>query len=152
MASTDQPVGTARRNLDTGFGREGLSRWTGWIAFAAAILVLLGAFNIIEGLAALLVGDQYFVTGAGGLLIFNLGGWGWIHLAIGAIQAFAGLGLLTGSQLARGVAVLMVVINAVAQLTFIGAAPIWSAIIIAVDVVVLWALIVHGAEARRRIA
>ncbi|MDQ0380964.1 DUF7144 family membrane protein [Amycolatopsis thermophila] len=122
--------------------------WLGWIWFAAAMMVLLGMFNIIEGLVALFHGDFYAV-GPQGLLVFDLTSWGWIHLIIGALAVAAGFGLFTGAAWARVTAVVLATINAVAQLAFLSAYPVWGALVIALDVVVIWAVVVHGGEVRR---
>jgi hypothetical protein len=119
--------------------------WTGWITFAAVMLLVIGAFNAIDGLTALLK-DEVFVTTNNRLLVFDLTTWGWITLLFGATQFLIGLALTRGAQWARVSAVLLVALNAVAQLTFLTAYPLWSTIIIALDVIVIWALVVHGDE------
>jgi hypothetical protein len=117
----------------------------GWIAFAAAMMTLLGVFNIIGGLAAL-VHPRYYVIGPNQVLAFNLVGWGWIHLIIGLLAVFAGLALFTGAIWARIAAVVIASINAVAQLAFVAANPTWSLIVIGFDVLVIWTILVHGKE------
>lgn len=127
------------------------SAWTGWIRFAGAIMVLLGLYNVIEGLVALF-NDKYYVVGPHGLLLLDLTGWGWAHLIIGALAVAAGVSLFSGAAWARVAAVILATINALAQLTFLSAYPVWATVVIALDVVVIWAVIVHGDEARRRTA
>lgn len=134
-ASTPQPM-TGRR-----------SAWLGWIWFGGAMMILLGAFNVIEGLVALF-NDEYYVVGPEGLLVFDLTGWGWIHLSIGALAIAAGVGLFSGAAWARFAAVVLATINAIAQLAFLSAFPVWATVVIALDVIVIWAVIVHGDEAR----
>jgi len=124
------------------------SAWVGWIRFGAVMMVLLGAFNVIEGLVALF-NDDYYVVGTEGLLVFDLTGWGWLHLIIGALAIAAGVGLFTGAAWARVTAVALCTINAVAQLAFLSAYPVWATVVIALDVVVIWAVVVHGDEVRR---
>ncbi|WP_236792076.1 hypothetical protein [Amycolatopsis sp. GM8] len=121
--------------------------WVGWIWFGGAMMILLGMFNVIQGLVALF-NKNYYVVGPQGLLVFNLTGWGWIHLIVGALAVVAGIFLFTGAAWARVVAVVLAVVNAVAQLAFLSAYPVWSTIIIALDVLVIWAVIVHGREVR----
>jgi hypothetical protein len=122
--------------------------WVGWIWFAGAMMILLGLFNAIEGLVALF-DNKYYVVGPQGLLVFDLSGWGWVHLIIGILAVIAGLALFTGALWARITAVVLATINAIAQLTFLSAFPVWATIVIALDVVVIWAVIVHGSEAKR---
>ncbi|RJQ92295.1 DUF7144 family membrane protein [Amycolatopsis panacis] len=136
----------------TGFGSvpaAGRTRsqtlWVGWIRFAAVMMIIIGAFDIIEGIVAL-VHKQYYVVSPSGLLVFNLTAWGWVHLIIGALAVAAGAALLSGALWARIVAVGLAAINAIAQLAFVSAHPVWTTIIIALDVLVIWAVIVHGSE------
>jgi hypothetical protein len=119
--------------------------WAGWVAFAAVMLLVLGVFNAIDGLVAL-VKDEVFVTTNNSLIVFDLTTWGWINLLFGVAQFLVGLALLQRATWARIAAVFIVGLNAVAQLTFLSAYPFWATIIIAFDVIVIWALIVHGDE------
>jgi hypothetical protein len=119
--------------------------WVGWIWFAGLMLVLLGAFNIVHGFAAIFTDDVFLPTEEGGVVL-DVTGWGWAHLIVGLLLLLAGLGLFSGATWARILAVIMVMINAVAQLASLNYHPAWGVIIIALDVVVLWALIVHGRE------
>jgi hypothetical protein len=119
--------------------------WVGWIWFGGTMLVLSGVFNIIDGLVALYRPDFYTVDRHGPLL-FNLSGWGWVHITLGIVLILAGLGLFSGATWARVVAVVLAAVNAVAQLAFLPAYPIWSVVVIAVDVLVIWAITMHGRE------
>jgi hypothetical protein len=121
--------------------------WVGWIFFAGTLLILLGVFNLIEGLVALF-NDDYYVPTAQGLLVFDLTGWGWIHLVTGVLAIAIGVGLFSGAMWARVCGVILVGLNAIAQLAFLSAYPLWAVIVIALDVLVIWALVVHGAEAK----
>ncbi|KAA9162690.1 hypothetical protein FPZ12_011040 [Amycolatopsis acidicola] len=121
------------------------SLWVGWIWFAATMMIITGLFNVIFGLVALFRKD-YYVVGPNGLLLFNLTSWGWLHLVVGACAVLTGLALFSGATWARVVAVLLAGINALAQLAFLPASPAWSVIAIALDVLVIWAVVVHGRE------
>jgi len=123
--------------------------WTGWVAFAGFMMILLGTFQAIEGLVAVF-DDGFYLVRPGGLVVnvdYNV--WGWVHLLLGVVVVLSGLGVLVGNLLARIVGVVLAVVSAVLNLAFISAYPVWSAIIIAVDVVVIYALTVHGREMRR---
>jgi hypothetical protein len=76
----------------------------------------------------------------------NYNTWGWTHLIIGAIAVLAGLGLLAGNLAARVVGVVIALLSALVNLAFISAYPVWSTIVIALDVIVIYAIIVHGRE------
>lgn len=123
------------------------SMWVGWVYFGGAMMILLGTFNIIEGLVALF-NDQYYVATSQGLLVFDITGWGWVHLIIGGLAVIVGVGLFTGATWARISGVVLCALNAIAQLAFLSAYPVWAVIVIALDVLVIWALIVHGDEAK----
>jgi hypothetical protein len=120
--------------------------WVGWIVFGGTIMVLLGAFHAIQGLVALF-DDEYFVVGQSGLVVsVDYTAWGWAHLILGLIVAGAGCGLLAGQMWARIVGVLVAMASAVVNLAFLAAFPIWSALMILFDVLIIWAITVHGSE------
>lgn len=120
--------------------------WLGWIWFAGIMMIVMGSFNAIEGLVALFRGEYYVVTEQQ-VLVFDITAWGWITLLIGVLVALAGAALLAGAAWARVVAVVLAVVNAVAQLMFVSVHPLWSTIVIALCVTVIWAVVVHGSEA-----
>jgi vacuolar-type H+-ATPase subunit I/STV1 len=130
---------SAPRYTDTG------AAWTGWVAFAGILMIVLGAFNIIDGLVALFR-EQVFVVGKDRLLAFDFTTLGWILLILGIIMVLAGFAVLAGRTWGRVVAVVLVVLNAIGQLAFISVAPIWSIMVIAIDVIVIYALVAHGRE------
>jgi hypothetical protein len=118
--------------------------------FGGTIMVLLGAFHAIQGLVALF-DDEYFVVGQSGLVVsVDYTAWGWAHLILGLIVAGAGCGLLAGQMWARIVGVLVAMASAVVNLAFLAAFPIWSALMILFDVLIIWAITVHGSELKRR--
>ncbi|MBB5958503.1 hypothetical protein FHS29_005111 [Saccharothrix tamanrassetensis] len=121
------------------------SAWTGWIGFAAIMMMVIGSFNVIEGMVALFE-DEYYVAGPDNVLVLDLTGWGWTHLVVGVVVALAGAALLTGAAWARVAAVVFAAVNAVLQLGFVSVQPVWSTIVIALCVVVVWAVVVHGDE------
>ena len=124
------------------------SVWMGWIWFGGTIMIILGFFTVIEGLVALFR-HEYYVIGSNGLLVFDMTAWGWIHLIVGICAVAAGIALLlTGAAWARVVTVLIVSFNALGQLAFLSAYPIWGTIVIALDVLVIWAVVVHGGVVR----
>jgi hypothetical protein len=122
---------------------------TGWIwvlYFTAAILFLLGAFQATVGLAAIL-NDQVFGFDESGMPVsVDLAAWGWIHLALGALALLACVGLARGRMWARVIALGVALLSAVANLLFLPANPFGSGILIALDVLVIYAVTVHGRE------
>jgi hypothetical protein len=114
-------------------------------------LILVGTFNLIHGFIAVFE-DEVLVAAGQQLAVLDLTAWGWAHVVVGALQVVVGLALFTGARWARITAIILVMVNAVAQLASLNAQPTWALVIIALDVVVLWALVVHGEEARAGIA
>lgn len=119
--------------------------WVGWIYFAAFMVLLAGIFQLISGFAAVLSPDFYKVQN-GSLVVFDLTTWGWIHMLLGILLLCAGTALFSGKTWARVVAVILAMLNLLAQFAFLSEYPLWSIIIIAVDVLVIYALTVHGRE------
>ena len=120
--------------------------WVGWIIFAGTMLVILGIFHAIQGLVALF-NDSVYLVGPKGLVVnLDYTAWGWIHLIGGIIVILAGASLFAGKMWARILAVLVAAVSAVVNIVFLPAYPIWSTIMIAIDVLVIWAVTVHGSE------
>jgi hypothetical protein len=124
------------------------SAWAGWVVFGGVMLITLGSFQIIEGLVALFDDGFYAVTSDGLVVDVDYNTWGWIHTAIGVVGVLAGVGLLAGNMVARVVGVVIAFLSALVNLVFISAYPLWSAIMITLDVIVMYAIIVHGREVK----
>ncbi|MDF2710513.1 MAG: hypothetical protein K0R62_6165 [Nonomuraea muscovyensis] len=127
--------------------QQHITGWVGWVWFAGIMLILSGLFNAISGLYGIFYRAVYVQT-AGSLLVFDVTGWGWIHLLLGLVLIATGIAVSIGQTWARVVAVVLVMLNALTQLIWISVNPWWSLAVIAVDVLVLYALIVHGREAK----
>jgi hypothetical protein len=121
--------------------------WAGWLVFTAVLLIVIGGFNIIEGIFALIYNDRILLV-AGRLVAVDLTGWGWTVLIAGVVMIAAGLGLFSAKTWARILAIIVVAIHALLQITWLGAYPIWSLLMIALDVVVLYALTARWSTAR----
>lgn len=124
--------------------------WMGWIAFAGLMMILLGSFHAIQGLVALF-NDEYFLVGPSGLVLpVDYTAWGVAHLVLGVLVAVSGVGVLSGNTAARMVGTLVAMLSAVVNLAFLAAYPLWSIILITLDVLVILALTVHGSVVRDR--
>jgi hypothetical protein len=134
--STTPSVGEARSH-EEGHGY-------GLIMFASILLVVVGCFNVIQGIAA--VANSHVFTANAHYVFANLHAWGWITLILGALQLLAAGGLLAGNQLARWFGVAVLGLNAIDQMFFIPAYPFWSLTIIAMDVVALYGLCAYGSR------
>jgi hypothetical protein len=121
--------------------------WVGWVIFAGVMMVLLGIFQLIAGLVAIFDRGFYLVGEAGLLVVADYTTWGWVHLGLGVLLVLAGFGVMAGQTWARAVGVVLAVLSAIVAIGFLAAFPILSAIIIVLDVIVIYALAVHGREA-----
>ena len=117
----------------------------GLIVFASVLLLILGCFNLIYGIAAI-ANSHVFVANAH-YVFGGLRTWGWITLILGVLQLLAAAGIVAGNQLARWFAVAVLGLNAIDQMFSTPAYPFWSLVIIAVDVVALYGLCVYGSRA-----
>ncbi|WP_119727731.1 DUF7144 family membrane protein [Thermomonospora amylolytica] len=124
-----------------------VSGWAvGFAAFAACVMVLAGVFGAIMGFAAILENEVYVFRGDY-VFEFDLTTWGWLHLLIGIFVAVAGFAVFTGQAWARTVGIILAGLSAIANFMFIPYYPVWSLLIIALDIVVIWALAVYSRQA-----
>ena len=137
MSASDE-YGTTYRPAATG--------WVGWIIFAAIFMVMIGALNVIQGLAALFRDEAYWVTLGGSVLTFDITTWGWIHLLFGILLVIVGVMLMQGSQFARVLSIVLVGLNLISQFSWTTLYPFWALIVISIDILVIYALVVHGRE------
>lgn len=122
------------------------SSWVGWIAFAAACMMLLGSFHVMQGLVAIVDADYFPAVGNGPITDISLTAWGWVHLLGGAVLVVAGLCVFAGQLWARAVGVLMAVVSLVGSFSFAGAYPVLALVMVALGIVVILALTVHGSD------
>ena len=117
----------------------------GFTIFAAVMMMIIGAFHAVAGLAGI-IENEFYVATRNYILEFDVTTWGWIHLIGGIILILAGFGLFSGAVWARTVGVILAGISALASFAFIPYQPVWSIVIIALDVFVIWALTAHGRD------
>ncbi len=116
-----------------------------WIAFAGVMMVILGFLDAIWGLAAIL-NDDVVVVGGHGALIFDITAWGWFQLLLGAVIGITGFGLLVGNEAARVMGIFLLGLNAILQVVWFPAAPLWAFLMIVLDVVIIYQLTVNWTE------
>ncbi len=122
------------------------SGWAvGFTTFAVVMMIMAGAFGVLNGLAAI-IKDQFFVVGQEYAYKFDITTWGWIHLVLGALILIAGFSLLSGAVWARTVAVILALLSAIANFAYLPWYPLWAIIVITLDVLVIWALTAHGRD------
>ena len=111
----------------------------GFALFAGLMMIMAGTFQAIAGLVGLFENEFYVVTRSY-VLEFDVTAWGWIHLIVGVLVLVAGIGVIRGQTWARAVGIILAGLSALANFAFIPYYPIWSLLIITLDVVVIWAL------------
>lgn len=121
--------------------------WVGWAFFAGFMMVIMGVLQSIAGLTALL-NSEWLVVGAERLLVFDFTTWGWAHLLLGVVVLAAGFSVLHGAVWARTVGVVLAAVSLVANLAYVNTYPVWSIAVMVIDVLIIYALTVHGGELR----
>jgi hypothetical protein len=145
MAQT-RHAATRRRRINPA-DEEEVSMWVGWVAFAGIVMGTAGVLNIIQGTVALF-NDGYYTTAGSQPIAIDYSTWGWVLLATGLLLTVTGYGVLTGRTWARVVGILLATIDAVVNFAFIAAFPIWGILALSLDLVAIFAMAVHGREAR----
>ena len=126
--------------------REDISGWAvSFTVFAAVMMIMVGIWQALAGLVAIFE-NEFYVPTRNYLYEFDVTGWGWIHLLLGVVVAFAGWGLLSGQTWARMVGIILAALSATANFLFIPYYPFWSILIITVNIFVIWALAAHGRQ------
>jgi hypothetical protein len=117
----------------------------GFILFAGCMMLMMACFDFFQGLAAVIKGDFYVVVPN---YAFNVDttAWGWIHMLLGIVVAAAGVFLFFGKMWARIIAIIVALVSAVVNFLSIPYYPIWSILIVVLDVLVIWAIAAHGRE------
>jgi len=122
----------------------------GLVVFAGVLLVVIGLVNVFEGFVAL-IKDERLVIAPDKLIVVDVTGWGWFLLISGLVLLAVGCGLLAAQTWARITAIIVVGLHVVLQIVSIGAYPVWSLLMIALDTAVLYALTAGWSGARERI-
>ncbi len=119
-------------------------RGYGFVLFASVMMLVIGCFNLIYGIAA--IANSHVFAANAHYVIGSLRSWGWITLILGALQVLAAGGILSTNQLARWFGVAVLALNAIDQMFFIPAYPVWSLLIIAMDIIALYGLCAYGSR------
>lgn len=127
--------------MDTAQRYEGAAQvGSGWIGFAGIMLILVGFFNVIDGIAA--IGNANYLVNQ--LLFANLDAWGWFFLIWGIFQIFAGFAIMNGSTWGAIAGIVTAFVNAIAQLSWARTYPVWAISAVVLDVLIIYALVVYG--------
>jgi len=151
---TDQQTPSGRPTYSRaahGRSPSGLSdAWTGWVHFGGVLMIVVGAFAVIEGIIALFLPTTYVATNEL-VLTVTFAGWGWLHIVLGALVLAVGASLVREEvpSWARGTAIVLIALSTVVQLAWLPAYPIWSVVMIVLDVLIIGALAATGDPAAR---
>ena len=147
-SSYDQPAGYGQpTGYDQPAAYDQTTGWSGWIVFAAIMMIVGGSLNLLYGVIAA-VNDDWVVFTNRANVYLDLSEWGWVHIILGGVVVLSGIGLLSGNILARAVAVLVASLSLIANFFFIPVYPLWALTVIVIDVLVIWAVTAHGREMR----
>jgi hypothetical protein len=122
--------------------------WSGWIIFAATLMLIVGVINVIEGVLGLVYRQRTIVV-QNNLYVVNLTGWALTLIVFGGVLVLVGVGLLSGRSWARWTGLVIVALHAIVQVGWLAAYPLWSLLMLALDVVVLYALAARWPDSRR---
>jgi hypothetical protein len=119
----------------------GTDSWSGWVGFAALLALIIGMIDFIMGLIAIIRGEYYAIHGQQ-LIIFDTTTWGWLTLIMGIVIVLVGLALANGSSFARWLVIVVVSVNLLGNLAWLGNTgyPLWSLTVVALEIIVLYAL------------
>jgi hypothetical protein len=122
--------------------------WSGWIGFAGLMMMIIGAIDFFEGLIAV-IRKEYYAFTPQGLIVFNVTTWGWLAMIFGIVLFLVGLGLTGGAGWARWVGIILIAVNLLGQLGWLGnsATPVWTLTVIALQIIVLYALTARWSDA-----
>ena len=117
----------------------------GLTALAGILMFMLGGWWIIAGLVAI-VNDDFFVVTQDWIFKLSTTSWGWIHLVLGIVVLFAGIGVFSAAVWARTVGVILAGISGLVAFAWLPYYPVWAILFVTLSVFTIWALTVHGRD------
>jgi len=127
----------------------GPSNWTGWVAFAAVMLMIAGGMNIIQGVVSL-TDDSYYLAAPDGLAVnLSYTTLGWLQVGLGIVLLAIGLGMLRGARVALVLGAIIAGVSAIGNLATIAAYPLWGVVLVAFNIIVIYAIFSHGREMKQ---
>lgn len=141
MSSTmsDASVGSGSYRTTGATGSTVAGATSGWLIFVAVVLLIDGLLDALWGLAAV-INNEVIAVGGHGVIVWDISAWGWAHLILGSLMALTGLGMFSGRGWARWLGVFFVSLNVLVQFGTFTLFPLWSMLIIALDIVILYQL------------
>ena len=133
-------------SYETTPGKTDYSSWAvGWAGFAGVMLIIIGVMDVIQGLVAL-INDEFYVVTQEFIFEFNVTTWGWIQLILGVVLIASGIGIFSGNVAARTVGVIIAGLAAIINFAWLPYYPVWSIIVIAICIAIIWSLTAHGRD------
>jgi hypothetical protein len=147
---TNNRPGTTRTAQNDSYadygGKSGMGFWAfGLISFAILMMMALGSFHFIVGLAAVL-GDTFYTVRPRFGMEMDTTVWGWIHILLSVLLMVGSLGLVVGARWARMIAIVFAALTILWNFYSVPYYPAWSALMIVVGIGVIWELVAHGDE------
>jgi hypothetical protein len=122
-----------------GYGESGGAAQTGFTVLAASLMILAGLWSFLEGLIGI-IHKSFYAAQPNYTYAYSIHGWGWVHLALGIALFAAGACVLLGQTWAKVVGIVLAVFSAIANFMFLPYYPVWSIVVIAIDLFIIWAL------------
>ena len=139
-APRDEAAAMGYRGSDGGYEIAG----AGWVGFAAIMLGFAGIWNTINGMLA--IGSSRVYVDDATYVFSDLNTWGWIIMVLGILQLVASFAIVSGSEWARWFGIGVAGLNAIGQLYFLPAYPLWAMALFAVDILIIYGLAVYGGK------
>ncbi len=140
--TTRAPTASTTTRAPATYEEYDRERGAGWITFAGVLLLTLGCINCIDGIAA--ISKAHFYVADARYVFGDLSAWGWTVLILGALQVLVGVGVFVRNQFARWTGVVVLSLNAIAQLLMMPAYPFWSLCLFALDILAMYGLVAYG--------
>jgi hypothetical protein len=131
--------------MSTEYAKSEPSAWTGWVIFAGIMMIIAGGLWALQGVVALF-NDEWVVFGPEAAIVLDITGWGWVHIILGVALVLAGFLVMAGNMVGRVIAVILASLSIFVNFLWLPVYPIWAIVVITIDVLVLYAVIVHGKE------
>ena len=125
-----------------------VTAWAAWVVFTAVLLFIVGVVQMTLGILALTRPELFAIDEARLLVATSWNAWGWTHLIIGSAQIVVGQGLLAGQSWGRVFGVVLAFLSSLSNLAFVAAFPVYALLIIAFNMVTIYAITAHGTEVR----
>ena len=126
------------------YSGDGTFAGAGWIVFAATMFVVSAGLNLIWGIAA--ISNSHFFVGNASFILSDLNTWGWIAIGFSALEALAAFSIWRGGAFGRWFGIAVAILAVMSAMMSIPAYPLWSLVLVALGVLVIYGLAVYGGK------